>query len=512
MGNSCGVFKKTDQPIQHITLPVRKVIYTNHIPTIDIRAANIGPYLAHQTPTPKQYQRLVKWNKMYTMFPQDSDPLLKYRKDPRRNTKFFSRISKGPPPQYRWHAWTVALNLSSKLNESVYHSLPLATGDIAYVVYRDLNRTFPEHAYFDLNKFGNIGQAALNNVLLKYAAKYPEVEYCQGMNFLAGFLLMASGGNELETYFMVEHFLSEWKLEDFYKDKMPGLKKCNHIFNNLFKIHLPKLFRHFRKQEVPNDLWISKWIMTVYTMTLSFETLLRIWDLFIARGMKIVYKIALALLYFTQNKLLKQDLGGIAEILKSIKEQVPSTATLISTAMRFKIPNETLHKLEKGFKQMSAPDSPKIKIRNIGNRRSSSDNLSVPLKLNLISTFQEDVSTTTIYEEVHLPHIKRCLSFSSQFSNSDSNVPVLPDIKRKTLNNNLNFINDFDLEDKALEQLENLSDEEVSMVDAKLILAELLMDRNKESIMAGSVADLPGKQESEIDIKDTNFYKVPVIM
>jgi HSP20 family molecular chaperone IbpA len=69
-------------------------------------------------------------------------------------------------------------------------------------------------------------------------------------------------------------------------------------------------------------------------------------------------------------------------------------------------------------------------------------------------------------------------------------------------------VNDLDLEDKALEQLENLSEEEVSMIDAKSILAELL-DRNKETMLTVT-ADLPGKQDSEIDIKTVQNTRFPV--
>ena len=62
---------------------------------------------------------------------------------------------------------------------------------------KDLNRTFPNHPYFDLKKQGNFGQAALERVLGKFAGKHDSIGYCQGMNFLAGFLLMASGGSEI---------------------------------------------------------------------------------------------------------------------------------------------------------------------------------------------------------------------------------------------------------------------------------------------------------------------------
>lgn len=45
-----------------------------------------------------------------------------------------------------------------------------------------------------------MGQTQLRNVLEAYSVYKPEVGYCQSMNFLAGFILMVSGGQEKETF------------------------------------------------------------------------------------------------------------------------------------------------------------------------------------------------------------------------------------------------------------------------------------------------------------------------
>lgn len=51
---------------------------------------------------------------------------------------------------------------------------------------KDIHRTFPS-----LRRFaGPAGQDSLRRVLQAYAAYDPEVGYCQGMNFVAGLLLM----------------------------------------------------------------------------------------------------------------------------------------------------------------------------------------------------------------------------------------------------------------------------------------------------------------------------------
>lgn len=62
-------------------------------------------------------------------------------------------------------------------------------------VFRDLNRTFPNEPYFDQNAYGLIGQATLERILGRIAGKYPEMGYCQSMNFICGFLLLVNGGS-----------------------------------------------------------------------------------------------------------------------------------------------------------------------------------------------------------------------------------------------------------------------------------------------------------------------------
>jgi len=52
---------------------------------------------------------------------------------------------------------------------------------------KDLDRTFPSHPFFQSN---GLGWHSLKNVLSAYAAKNPEIGYCQGQNFVVGVLLL----------------------------------------------------------------------------------------------------------------------------------------------------------------------------------------------------------------------------------------------------------------------------------------------------------------------------------
>jgi hypothetical protein len=55
------------------------------------------------------------------------------------------------------------------------------------------------------------------------------------MNFIAGFLLLISGGSELQSFFFMELLTFKYKIDGFFKDGFPELKVRVAIFNKLFK-------------------------------------------------------------------------------------------------------------------------------------------------------------------------------------------------------------------------------------------------------------------------------------
>ena len=63
----------------------------------------------------------------------------------------------------------------------------------------DIARTFPEHAYFRTPD----GLGKLRNVLVAYAAHNPGVGYCQGLNFVVGFMLLVLRHHEEDTFWLL---------------------------------------------------------------------------------------------------------------------------------------------------------------------------------------------------------------------------------------------------------------------------------------------------------------------
>ena len=72
-----------------------------------------------------------------------------------------------------------------ELKNNIHNHHVQSFADAKAQVEKDLPRTFPAHPLLD-----GVGRDALRRVLLAYARYNPKVGYCQGLNFLAGLLLL----------------------------------------------------------------------------------------------------------------------------------------------------------------------------------------------------------------------------------------------------------------------------------------------------------------------------------
>ena len=80
------------------------------------------------------------------------------------------------------------------------------------------------------------------------------------------------------------------------------LKINIYIFNKFFYKLYPKLSEHFQKLEIPNEIWIGKWLQTLFILNLPYEELCRIWDCFFIYGFDFVIPISLSIIYYLEKK------------------------------------------------------------------------------------------------------------------------------------------------------------------------------------------------------------------
>lgn len=211
-------------------------------------------------------------------------------------------------------------------------------------IIRDIHRTFPKHVLFrDRN---SLGQGQLFNVLRAYSVFNPEVGYCQGMGFIAGLLLMYL--NEENSFMVLVALLETYNMSGLFKPDLPLLKKYFFQLQRLIQIHLPLLYDHLQNQGVEPTMYASQWFMTVCIYNFPFATVSRVWDIFLAEGVKIIFRIALAILKLSQDAILQASFEQILHILKMASVRSDSEV-LIQVALSMKLKNKLLKALENEF-------------------------------------------------------------------------------------------------------------------------------------------------------------------
>lgn len=178
----------------------------------------------------------------------------------------------------------------------------LVLADISQQISKDLHRTFPRHPHF----LQDSGKADLEMVLSACAACNPVVGYCQGMNFIAGMLILGCGNQELA--FQVLSLLTDEWFKPYFICSLQGVTVDSKVLLDLISIKIPELFAHMQKIGVSNDsilAVVSEWLIALWSTAMTSECVLRVWDVIIAtrKGRKVMMRVGLALLIMFKQEL-----------------------------------------------------------------------------------------------------------------------------------------------------------------------------------------------------------------
>ena len=144
----------------------------------------------------------------------------------RHNSTFMRRVRKGIPSEFRWKVWRKCLDIENKKIPKFYDSIKRQPNKWGTLIRTDIGRTFPNDPRFD-----SIAQEILFRILSAYANHNPEVGYCQGMNFIAGFMWLISEDEE-DTFWMFATLMDNG-LQGFYLDQFPMLQKYSSVFETV---------------------------------------------------------------------------------------------------------------------------------------------------------------------------------------------------------------------------------------------------------------------------------------
>lgn len=211
--------------------------------------------------------------------------------------KVRERCRKGIPPALRARAWMYLCGGQFLLeqNKHKFHELEAQSGDPRWVddIQKDLHRQFPFHEMF-MNK--GHGQEDLFRVLKAYSILNPVDGYCQAQAPIAAILLMHMPA---EQAFWCLVAICDKYLRGYYSQGLEAIQVDGDILNALLKKASPPAYKLLKKQGIEPVLYMTEWFMCVFTRTLPWSSVLRVWDMFFCEGVKVIFRVGLVLLKFS---------------------------------------------------------------------------------------------------------------------------------------------------------------------------------------------------------------------
>jgi len=232
-------------------------------------------------------------------------------------SKLKSRTRKGIPDSIRSYIWQLFGEKDKYYEKDLFSKLdkiPMDE-DTEIVIIKDLDRTFPACQFFK-EKYGN-GQRKLYKVLSYYSKYNTDTGYVQGMGFIVAVFLTYM--DEESSFFMLHSLMKKYNMEGFYLPGFPILNKTFYILLNLEKKFLPKIYELFKKEGMIPSIYASEWFICLLSRNLKFKSLVRIFDIFLLEGYKVIYRFALAFLKLKEDKFMEGK-DGLASIMQTINE------------------------------------------------------------------------------------------------------------------------------------------------------------------------------------------------
>ncbi|KAH3758082.1 GTPase-activating protein GYP2 [Pelomyxa schiedti] len=187
-------------------------------------------------------------------------------------------------------------------------------------VEKDIERTFVSSAALQTEE----AKKLLRRVLNAYSWHNPEVGYCQAMNFIAAALILHL--DDEDSFWLLESIVKDILPRDYYKEKLDGVLIDMWVLNILAEHHFPKLMQHLSQISVVLDVFLARWFLSLFVGVFPLETAIRALDVIFLEGDAVMFSIALGLLKFKENELLKADTSSAMIILRDIPNDVsPNT-------------------------------------------------------------------------------------------------------------------------------------------------------------------------------------------
>uniref|UniRef100_A0A0G4G3X1 Rab-GAP TBC domain-containing protein n=1 Tax=Chromera velia CCMP2878 TaxID=1169474 RepID=A0A0G4G3X1_9ALVE len=155
----------------------------------------------------------------------------------------------------------------------------------------------------------------LRTVLEVWAVFRPDIGYVQGMAYIAAMLLLHM--DEFSSFVCFANLMMRRSLLSFYTFTMDSVGRYFGAFERLMDKSLPQVGQKLRECGLTSDMYLVEWMYTLFTRSLPFDLVTRVWDLFVVEGDPVLFQVSLGILAYFESDIVKGNLDTVMHLLSS---------------------------------------------------------------------------------------------------------------------------------------------------------------------------------------------------
>eukprot|EP01111_Echinosteliopsis_oligospora_P012649 TRINITY_DN4360_c0_g1_i1.p1 TRINITY_DN4360_c0_g1~~TRINITY_DN4360_c0_g1_i1.p1 ORF type:complete len:374 (+),score=29.55 TRINITY_DN4360_c0_g1_i1:96-1217(+) len=224
--------------------------------------------------------------------------------------EIIQRIYEGVNSEVRPDLWTALSLLNARVpawpsTYSMYTGLDKLNSEQIDKINADATRTFPDNTSIQSEEV----QIVLKRILGAILVYLPETAYFQGISYIVAVALYVMGyDREEEVFWIVSTLLQP------HGPLGPGqLDSSVEFVRNRLNIAAPNLVKHLDKQCLTLDVFVNRWLLTLFSYDLPLQTTVKIWDYILACGTSFAPSLALSILIEAQPALIIRRADGLVK-------------------------------------------------------------------------------------------------------------------------------------------------------------------------------------------------------
>ncbi len=93
------------------------------------------------------------------------------------------------------------------------------------------------------------------------------------------------------------------------------------FFDYLLQTKIPKVSTHFKNLDISSELFLVSWFENIFALTLDYNTLRRVFDLFLLNGEYMLFQVAITIIKIQEDELLNFTISDVFKVLRKLPKE-----------------------------------------------------------------------------------------------------------------------------------------------------------------------------------------------